>query len=96
MYVLIVKWEEEDPSLPVSYEIEDLCRVFEGIYNYHIEIFDIPDKKSHARVSEKINAFIGINDDSKHDLKIVYYAGHSRLSKTKDLVWSRYVLSSQS
>ncbi len=88
VYVLIIKWEKEDPNLPVSHEIKDLCQVLEGTYHYQTEVYEIPDKKSHARVSEKINAFIDINDDSKDDLKIVYYAGHGKLSKTKDLVWS--------
>ncbi|RDW56663.1 hypothetical protein BP6252_14049 [Coleophoma cylindrospora] len=39
-------------------------------------------------VSAKINAFVSINDDSTEDLKIVYYAGHSKLSKMKDVVWA--------
>ncbi|KAH7386366.1 hypothetical protein BKA64DRAFT_141824 [Cadophora sp. MPI-SDFR-AT-0126] len=87
VHVLIIKWEREDPNLPVSHEISDLCRVFQGKYHYQTEIFEIPDKKSHARVSAKINAFIDINDDSKDDLKIIYYAGHGKLTKTKDLIW---------
>lgn len=37
-------------------------------------------------VSAKINEFVSINNNSKEDLKIVYYAGHSKLSKTKDIV----------
>ncbi|KAN0095850.1 hypothetical protein V8E51_016561, partial [Hyaloscypha variabilis] len=84
------KLENEDPKLPVSYEIEELRKVFEQIYHFKVEVFDIPDNRSHANVSEKINAFVAINNDSKLDLKIVYYAGHSRLSKTKDLVWSSW------
>jgi hypothetical protein len=92
VYVLIFKWETEDPKLPVQCEIDELRRVLEEIYGYEIEIFEIPDHKSHAKVVEKITAFIAINDDSKNDLKIVYYAGHSRLSHTKDLVWSRCVV----
>ncbi|KAH9221906.1 hypothetical protein DL95DRAFT_191807 [Leptodontidium sp. 2 PMI_412] len=87
VHVLVIKWEREDPNLPVPHEINDLCRVFEDVYHYKTEIFEIPDKKSHARVSAKINAFIDINDDSKDDLKIIYYAGHGKLTKTKDLIW---------
>ena len=86
VYVLILKWRTEDPKLPVSIEIAELCKVLDEIYHYHIEIFEIPDQKSHATVSKKINTFIDINDDSKSDLKIVYYAGHSKLSKTRDLI----------
>jgi hypothetical protein len=91
VYVLIIKWEFEDPKLPVSCEIKELYKVLDEIYHYDIEIFEIPDNRSHAKVSQKINSFIEINNDNKYDLKIVYYAGHSRLSKTRDLVWSRYV-----
>jgi hypothetical protein len=92
VYVLIFKWKTEDPKLPVWYEIEELYHVLDQIYGYEIEIFEIPDHKSHAKVVEKVTAFIAINDDSKNDLKIVYYAGHSRLSDTRDLVWSRCVV----
>lgn len=91
VYVLILKWKTEDPKLPVSYEISELRQVLEQVYHYETEIFEIPDSRSHNKVNEKISAFIGINDDSKSDLKIVYYAGHSRLSDTKDLVWASYV-----
>jgi hypothetical protein len=94
VYVLIFKWKTEDPKLPVWHEIDELRRVLDEIYGYDIEIFEIPDQKSHAKVVEKMTAFIGINDDSKNDLKIVYYAGHSRLSDTRDLVWLRCVVHS--
>jgi hypothetical protein len=94
VYVLIFKWKAEDPKLPVSYEIAELREVLDKIYHYDIEVFEIPEKQSHARVSEKINTFVAINDDSKDDLKIVYYAGHGRLSKTRDLVWTRCVFTS--
>ena len=61
------------------------------MYHYDVEVFKIPDKRSHSMVSAKINEFVSINDDSEEDLKIVYYAGHSKLSKTKDIVWTSYV-----
>ncbi|KAH9207971.1 hypothetical protein DL95DRAFT_232590, partial [Leptodontidium sp. 2 PMI_412] len=87
VYVLIFCWEREDPRLPVSHEIAELIKVLDEIYHYDIEVFRIPEKRSHARVSERVNAFVATNDDSKDDLKIVYYAGHGRSSKTRDLVW---------
>lgn len=85
VYVLIFCWESEDPRLPVSHEIAELIKVLDEIYHFDIEVFRIPEKRSHARVSERVNAFVAINDDSKDDLKIVYYAGHGRSSKTRDL-----------
>jgi len=83
VYVLILKWKTEDPNLPVTIEIAELCKVLDEIYHYNIEIFEIPDQKSHATVSKKINAFVDINGDSKSDLKIVYYAGAQQAIQDK-------------
>jgi hypothetical protein len=88
VYVLLIRWETQDPKLPVEREMSELGKVFEEIYHYDIEEFWIPDAVSHGAVSKKINAFVEVNDDSSDDLKIVYYAGHSRLSRTKELLWS--------
>jgi hypothetical protein len=30
---------------------------------------------------------VEVGNNSCNDLKIVYYAGHSRLSRTRELVW---------
>jgi hypothetical protein len=93
VYVLLISWQTEDPKLPVGREIKALHEVFEDVYHYDVEEFRIPDSASHAAVSEKINSFVKVNDDSSNDLKIVYYAGHSLLSRNKELVWSTYELS---
>jgi hypothetical protein len=90
VYVLMFMWEIEDCELPVHFEVAKLRRVFEDMYHYNVEVFQIPENRSHSKVSAKINGFVSINDDSVEDLKIVYYAGHSKLSKTKDVVWARY------
>ena len=90
VYVLMFMWESEDCKLPVSLEIAKLRQVLEDIYLYDVQVFKIPDKRSHSKVSAKINEFVSINDDSAEDLKIVYYAGHSKLSQSKDIVWARY------
>ena len=81
-------WEMEDPKLPVVKEVQSLRQVLEEIYSYEVEEFRIPDSASHTAVSKKINAFVEINDDRINDLKIVYYAGHSRLARNKELIWS--------
>lgn len=88
VYVLLICWETEDPKLPVVREIQSLRQVLADIYHYEVEEFCIPNSRSHAAVSEKINAFVNIDDDSSTDLKIVYYAGHSRLARNKELIWS--------
>lgn len=88
VYVLLISWETQDPKLPVVFEICGLRNVLEDVYNYDVEEFRIPDLESHAEVSEKINSFVKVGGCSNNDLKIVYYAGHSRLSRTKELIWS--------
>lgn len=88
MHVLLISWERIDPNLPVQEEIRELRAVLDGSYHYDIEEFQIPDADSHGEVSEKINAFVKLNNNSNKDLKIVYYAGHSMLSRTKELLWT--------
>lgn len=73
--------------LPVQKEIRDLHELLDGTYHYDVEEFQIPDHASHVEVSKKINAFVEVGNNSCNDLKIVYYAGHSRLSRTRELVW---------
>lgn len=89
VYILMLSWANGDPKLPVNLEISKLRKVLEGAYHYKVEEFEIPRQRSHYKVSAKINDFIGINDDSSNDLKIVYYAGHSRRSETNQVVWAR-------
>jgi len=88
VYVLLISWQKQDPKLPVEIEISCLRRVLEDVYHFDIEEFRIPDEDSHGEVNEKINAFVKVNKNSSDDLKIVYYAGHSRLSRTKELLWT--------
>ncbi|KAG4431288.1 hypothetical protein IFR05_013232 [Cadophora sp. M221] len=88
VYVLLISWQTRDPNLPVEQEISALRNVLEGYYHYDIEEFQIPDIDSHAEVSEKVNNFVKVGDNSSSHLKIVYYAGHSRLSRSRELLWS--------
>jgi hypothetical protein len=54
VYVLMLKWEDEDPKLPASEEIKRLARVFEDVYHFETEIWSIPDFDCHAAVNQKI------------------------------------------
>jgi hypothetical protein len=46
-------------------------------------------KKEFRNIQKReYDAFVKVNKNSANDLKIVYYAGHSRLSRTKEPVWS--------
>jgi hypothetical protein len=40
-------------------------------------------------VNQKIMTFVAPGPDDKEHLKIVYYAGHGRLTKTRSLEWTR-------
>jgi len=89
VFVLMLCWEDEDPRLPVSVEIDKLFNVFKYTYNFETEIWRIPDRNSHARSNQKILDFVEIGDDSLDHLKIIYYAGHAKLSKNRLLTWTR-------
>jgi len=89
VYVLMLKWEDEDPNLPVSLEIGRLFRVFKDIYHFQTEVWDIKDRDCHAEVNQKILDFSRLGGNSKEDLKIVYYAGHGKLTMTRLLSWTR-------
>jgi hypothetical protein len=89
VYVLMLKWEDEDPNLPVSREIRRLFGVFQDLYHFQTEVWDIKDLACHAEVNQKILDFSRLGGDSKEDLKIIYYAGHGKLTKNRLLSWTR-------
>ncbi|KAL2071832.1 hypothetical protein VTL71DRAFT_13067 [Oculimacula yallundae] len=86
--VLMLSWENEDPNLPVSQEIDKLHDIFQNLYRYETERWTIPDENCHYRLTEKIMDYVKPAEDSKTHLKIVYYAGHARLTETRLLVWT--------
>ncbi len=91
-----MRWEHGDPKLPVAREMEELKRTFRDIFHYQVASYDIQEEQCHLKVSQVINSFVLHNGDSKNDLKIFYYAGHSRLGKSKDLLFSGYEILSTS
>ncbi|KAG4437821.1 hypothetical protein IFR05_006708 [Cadophora sp. M221] len=86
--VLVLSWEDEDPKLPVSLEIAQLVHVFKDIYHYDVDEWRIPMKNSHWALNHKIMSFVEPAPNDREHLKIVYYAGHGRLTKTKLLEWT--------
>jgi hypothetical protein len=84
-------WEDEDPKLPVSIEIEKLNDVFESDYGFDTEVWRIPGQNSHAKLNQKILNLIDTDDDPKDHLFIVYYGGHARLTHDRLLSWTRFV-----
>lgn len=89
VYVLLLYWEDEDPKLPVSIEVEELRVVFENIYNFEVEVWKIPSEGSHKKLNRKILDFVELGDDSNEHLKIVYYGGHGMLAHNRQSSWAR-------
>ena len=87
--VLLLSWEDEDPQLPVSLEIEKLFSVFHNIYHFDTEIWKIPDENPHYKLNQKVLDFVVPEPQSTNHLKIVYYAGHGRLSRERTLQLTR-------
>lgn len=88
VHVIILSWEDEDPKLPVSLEIKALADVFTEIYGFEVEQWLIPSENSHNKLQSKVLKFLG--DDDVGHLKIVYYAGHGKLTNHGTPAWTRY------
>lgn len=88
---MLLKWKDEDPQLPVSYDIPKLWDVFKETYGFETELWEIPDHDSHTEVNQKIIDFSRLGGSSKEDLKILYYAGHGKITRNRLLSWTRYV-----
>jgi hypothetical protein len=88
--VILLSWKDEDPKLPVSVEVAALAHTFEDVYGHNVEHWLIPSEESHIKLQGKILQFLGDNDPAH--LKIVYYAGHGRLTNHGQPAWTRYVL----
>ena len=85
--VLMLSWVDEDPDLPVSLEISALRDVFVNLYSFGVEEWQIPAVNSHMELNLKILQFL--KDSSPKHLKIVYYAGHGKLSNHGQAIWTR-------
>jgi hypothetical protein len=90
VHVLMLSWEDVDPKLPVDLEMDPLFDVFQNMYNFRTERWQIPNLRSQRRVNDRVTEFLG--DESKEHLKIVYYAGHACLSSNRLLSWTKYVV----
>ncbi|KUJ18943.1 uncharacterized protein LY89DRAFT_667987 [Mollisia scopiformis] len=86
--VILLSWEEEDPKLPVSLEIQELADIFEFVYGYDVDRWLIPAKNCHNRLQGKILQFLAA--DEVNHLKIVYYGGHGRLTNHGQLAWTSF------
>jgi hypothetical protein len=87
-FVLLLSWEDEDPRLPVRLEIDRLHDVFQRLYHFKVERWNIPNNDPHLRLNEKILSLVKLGGDREDCLKIVYYAGHGRLSTNRRSIWT--------
>ena len=83
VHVLLLSWEED--LLGVSEEVAALRDIFQRTYNYDTEEWQIPSKRSHNSLVERVAGFLAAYED-KTALLIVYYAGHGRLSDDRQLI----------
>jgi hypothetical protein len=84
---LLLSWEDEDPQLPVSLEIRDLKDTFVDLYGFEVEEWRIPTLNSHMELNIRVLDFL--KDSTSKHLKIVYYAGHGKLSNHGQALWTR-------
>lgn len=89
VHALLLRWDDEDPKLPVSIEIDELREVFEDIYHFSVEVWKIPSEGSHKKLNQKVLDFVERGGDSKDHLKIVYYGGHGMLAHNRQSCWAR-------
>ena len=87
-FVLLLSWEETDPKLVVDTEIDRVEDAFTRLYHFKVERWKIPSEDPHLRLNEKILEFVRLGDDEKDCLKIVYYAGHGKLSRNRQPMWT--------
>jgi len=73
-YVLLLSWEEDD--LGVHTEINELRDVFEDMYHFEVQEYNIPSTKPIRSVMNRVKEFLDL--ESKETLLIVYYAGHAK------------------
>jgi hypothetical protein len=86
---LLLSWEDEDPQLPVSLEIKELKDVLVNLYGFEVDEYKISQINSHGALNLRILQFLEASDSK--NLKIVYYAGHGKLSTHGQAVWTRLV-----
>ncbi|CAG8951495.1 hypothetical protein HYFRA_00007411 [Hymenoscyphus fraxineus] len=86
--VLIFVWADDHPDLPALDHLDRLSRVFHDVYNFEVETFKIPKQNPHSEVNQKIRSFARQGENNRGYLKIVFYAGCSRVTSNGALLWT--------
>jgi hypothetical protein len=85
--VVLIRWDDDD-RLGVSYELEDLCKVFERGYGFQTTTWLIPTENSLQNIMGKALRFT-TTFGMEGNLVIVYYAGHGAMNDARQQVWFR-------
>ena len=72
--MLLLSWLTDD--LGVTAEVQRLQHVFQDMYQFQVETYQIPDEKPDRALKGRILEFL-VNDQ-EDTLLILYYAGHAR------------------
>ncbi|KAH6684085.1 hypothetical protein B0J14DRAFT_646000 [Halenospora varia] len=89
IYVLMLSWEDEDFDHPISPDLTGLFKTFKNVYHFDVEHWRIPIVGCHVETNQRILDFVRLGGDSEEDLKIVFYAGQSKLIKNGSIAWIR-------
>ena len=87
--VLLISWKDDD--LGVAKEVEKLQNVFNDLYHYDVEVYQIPSVKPDKALKRRILEFL--DGDGEETLLILYYAGHAKksLQLNEAPIWLAYV-----
>ena len=74
--MLLISWKDDD--LGVSKEVAELQHVFEDLYHYQVQTYQIPNVKPDKEMKRRMLEFL--DNDRDDTLLILYYAGHAKKS----------------
>jgi len=89
--VLLLRWEQDD--MGVAWELDDLAITLKNVYGFNTETWLIPTTQPHLSLMGKAFKMVQ-NFGNKHNLLIVYYAGHGGMSPSRQPLWTWSVFSS--
>ena len=81
--VLLLRWEDDD--LGVVTELEALRHVFEDLYGYGVQSYEIPGEKPDKALKRRVLDFLDFDEDGT--LLVVYYAGHAKSQANEAPFW---------
>lgn len=84
--VLLIKWHDEIDQLGVAQEVIDLEKLFKETFNYQTTVVELDAVKPQLRLESEITRF-AFENDAKHNLLILYYAGHGIYDHKEEILY---------